>query len=118
MSEKRIIIVPAELVKKIDDNRGDMSQASLIEFLIDSQLKHESKDGYITKEEIESFEQNVKKLLKSFFDFSVSYGLELDKQSPQAEFEELVSRLEEFGRDLVMDAKYGKGGDGFRHYED
>ena len=118
MSEKRIIIVPAELVKKIDDNRGDMNQASLIEFLIDSQLKHESKDGYVSKEEFESFEQDIKKLLKSFFDFSVSYGLEVGEQSPQAEFEELASKLGVIEKDLVLDIKYRKGGDGFRHYED
>ncbi len=95
MSEKRIIIAPTELVKKIDNNRGDMSQASFIEFLIDSHLKHESKDGYVSEEEFESFGQDIKKLLKNFFDFSVGYGSE-----------------------LVLDAKYGKGGDGFRHYED
>jgi len=39
MGEKRMLIVPAELIKKIDDNRGDMSQAEFIDFLIDSQLK-------------------------------------------------------------------------------
>ena len=118
MSEKGIIIVPAALVKKIDDNRGDMSQASLIEFLIDSQLKHESEEGYATKEEIQSYEQDIKKLLGSFFDFFVSYELELDKQSPQTEFEELISKLEGLGKELVLSAKYEKGGDGFRHYED
>ena len=118
MSGKRIIIMPAELVKKMDDNRGDMSQASFIEFLIDSQLKHESKDGYVTKEEIQSFEQDIKKLFKSFFDFAISYGLELGNQSPQAEFEELVSKLEGLEKDLILHAKYGKGGDGFRYYED
>ena len=39
MGDKRMLIVPAETVKKIDDNRGDMSQAEFIEFLIDSQLR-------------------------------------------------------------------------------
>ena len=29
MGERRMLIVPAELVKKIDDNRGDMTQALL-----------------------------------------------------------------------------------------
>ncbi len=77
MSERRIIIVPAELVKKIDDNRGDMSQASLIEFLIDSQPEHESQDGYVTEEEFQSFEQDIKKLLERFCGFFVGCGLEL-----------------------------------------
>ena len=42
MAEKRMLIVPAELVKKIDDNRGDMTQAEFIELLIDSKLYESS----------------------------------------------------------------------------
>ena len=107
------ILVPTELVRKIDDNRGDISRASLIEFLIDSQLEHCSKDKYVTKEEIQYFVQDVKKLLKSFIDFFVSYGLELGKQSPQAEFGELACGLERLEKDLVLDAEDRMGDDGF-----
>jgi len=109
MGEKRMLIVPVELVKKIDDNRGDMSQAEFIDFLIDSQLKQEAKEQeekkYATKEEIRSFEQDMKRLLRSFLDFSVSYGLELGKQSPKTEFEELSSRLRELEDDLGSEDK-------------
>jgi len=106
MSEKRMLIVPAELIKKIDENRGDMSQAGFIDFLIDSQLKEETKEQkYVTKEEICSLKQDIRKLLKSFLDFFVSYGLELGKQSPKAEFEELSSRLQELEGDLASEDK-------------
>ena len=43
MAEKRMLIVPAELVKRINDNRGDLSQGEFINFLIDSRLKKETK---------------------------------------------------------------------------
>ena len=109
MSDKRMLIVPTELVQKIDDNRGDMTQAEFIGFLIDSQLKQEAKEQeekeYATKEEIRSSEQDIKRLLKSFLDFFVSYGLELGKQSPKAEFEELSSRLGELEDDLASEDK-------------
>ena len=109
MNGKRMLIVAAELVKKIDDNRGDMGQAEFIDFLIDDQLKQEVKEQdekkYATKEEIRSFEQDIKKLLQSFLDFFVSYGLELGKQSPKAEFEELSSRLRELEDDLASDGE-------------
>jgi len=109
MAEKRMLIIPAEIIKKIDENRGDMSQAEFIDFLIDSQLKEESKEQkYVTKEEIRFFEQDIKNLLKSFLDFFLSYGLELGKQSPKAEFEELTSRLQELEKDLDFDTKKGK----------
>ena len=122
MDEKRILIVPKELAKKIDDNRGDISQAEFIEFLIDHQLnnnqlmhfltgnqlevKEETKEQkYATKEEIRSFEQDMKKLLKSFLDFFVSYGLEIGKQSPKTEFGEFTSKLQELENDLDSEGK-------------
>ncbi len=106
MGEKRMLIMPVELIKKIDDNRGDMSQAEFVDFLIDSQLKEEvKKQQYATKEEVHSFEQDIKKLLRSFLDFFVSYGLELGKQSPKTEFEELSSKLQELENHLAPESK-------------
>jgi hypothetical protein len=109
MAEKRMLIVPAELVKKIDDNRGDMSQAEFIEILINSQLNQKTQEHddkhYATKEELYSLELDIKKLLRSFLDFFVSYGLELGKQSPKTEFEELSSRLQELENDLASEGK-------------
>ena len=107
MAEKRMLIVPAELIKKIDDNRGEMSQAEFIELLIDSQLKEETEEQkYVTKEEIHSFEQDMKRLLKHFLDFFVSYGLELGKQSPETELGELTDKLQGLQKDL--DSESGK----------
>ncbi len=112
MPDKRMLIVPVELVKKIDDNRGDMSQGDFIDFLIDSQIKQEAKQQketeYATKEEIRSFEQDIKNLLKNFLDFFVSYGLELGKQSPQTEFEELTNKLQGLEKDLAPESKEGR----------
>ena len=110
MPEKRMMIVPAELVRKIDENRGDMSQADFVEFLIDSHLQESVKKPaeekkYATKEEFRSFEEDIKKLLKSFLDFFVGYGLELGKESPKTEFEELTSKLHELDTDLASEGK-------------
>jgi hypothetical protein len=105
MAENRMLIVPAELVKKINDNRGDMAQAEFIEFLIDGQLKKEPKEPqYATKEQLHAVEQDMKRLLKSFLDFFVNYGLELGKQSPEAEFEELTNKLQGLQKDLDSDS--------------
>ena len=111
MAEKRMLIVSAELVKRINENRGDMSQAEFIDFLMDSQLKEETKEPkdikekYVTREEIHIFEQDMKSLMKRALDFFVSYGLELGKQSPKSEFEELSSRLRELEDDLASEDK-------------
>lgn len=109
MPEKRMLIVPMELIKKIDENRGDMTQAEFVNFLIDSQLKNESEEPqYATKEEVRSLEQDMKKLLKSFLDFFVNYGLELGKHSPEDGFEELTGKLKGLQKDLDSDSEEKK----------
>ena len=90
MLEKGMLILPVDIIKKIDANRGDLSQAEFINFLIESQLKEEGgangiaseklasiksdikkillreeteKGKYVTREEVEAFQQDVKKAL-------------------------------------------------------
>jgi len=109
MPERRMLIVPAELVKKIDENRGDVSRAEFIDFLIDSQLKETPKEQqYATKEDIHSLELDIKKLLKSFVDFFVSYGLELGKHPAKTEFEELSNKLQGLEEDLASENSKGE----------
>ena len=101
MTEKRMLIVPAELIKKIDANRGDMTQADFINFLIDNHLGQntgEQRTGeqhYVTKETLNEFEHGIKELLRNFLEFVVSYGLELGKQPTKGDVEEISRRLRE-----------------------
>lgn len=104
MPEKRMLTIPAELARKIDENRNELSQSEFIEFLIDSSLKDKPKEKeampYVTREELHSFEKDIKSLLKSFLDFFISYGMELGKQSKSPELIELTSKLQELEEDL------------------
>ena len=101
MTEKRMLIVPAELIKKIDANRGDVSQADFINLLIDNHLGQNNgeqrTDGqrYVTKETLSEFEHSIKDLLRNFLEFVVSYGLELGKQPTKGDVEEISRRLRE-----------------------
>jgi hypothetical protein len=98
MSEKRMLIVDAELVKKIDDNRGDMGQTEFISFLIENQFKEESKkQGGVTREDFHQFQEGTKELLRNFLEFFISYGLELGKQPGDNEFEQLTRKLQSLG---------------------
>ena len=97
MSEKRMLIVDAELVKKIDDNRGDLGRSEFVNFLIDSELKEKEegkKQGGITREEFHQFQEGTKELLRNFLEFFISYGLELGKQPSDNEFEQLTRKLQ------------------------
>jgi hypothetical protein len=100
MSEKRMLIVDAELVKKIDDNRGDLGRSEFINFLMESELKEKEdgkKQGGITREEFHQFQEGTKELLRNFLEFFISYGLELGKQPSDNEFEQLAQKLHSLG---------------------
>ncbi len=98
MSERRMLIVDAEIVKKVDENRGDMNRSDFINFLIASCLKEDTgTQNYITKEEFEHFQQGTRELLRNFLEFFISYGLELGKQPKDETFEELTQKLQALG---------------------
>ena len=100
MSEKRMLIVDAELVKKIDENRGDVGRSEFIDFLIEGQLKEKEegkKQGGVTREEFHQYQEGTKELLRNFLEFFISYGLELGKQPSDSEFEHLSRKLQSLG---------------------
>jgi hypothetical protein len=115
LTDSKILVVPADLARKIDENRGDVSRAEFLEALIDNLVKEKSepKDAmkYATREELSSFEQDMKQLLKSFLDFFVSYGLELGENGQQIEIEKFTSKLQGLQKDLGGESG-GKGGGG------
>ncbi|MDD2251778.1 MAG: hypothetical protein WCS74_04390 [Dehalococcoidales bacterium] len=121
MSEKRMLILPVAIVEKINQNRGDLSQGEFIEFLIESYIKGEHGAGgsisekelqevkdllaelkikienfekkAATRDEVQAFQEDTRKLLKSFLDFFVGYGLELGNHSLSGDLRELSSSL-------------------------
>ncbi|MGA7677231.1 MAG: hypothetical protein WCA51_02515 [Dehalococcoidia bacterium] len=96
MPEKRMLIVDSDVIRKIDENRGDMSISDFINFLIDGQLKQDvsgRNNDHITKEEFQQFEQGIRELLRNFLEFFLSYGLELGKQPTDRELEKLSQKL-------------------------
>ena len=97
MPEKRMLIVDADVVRKMDENRGDMSLSDFISFLIDSQLKQDINgphNDHVTKEEFGQFEQGIRELLRNFLEFFLSYGLELSKQPTDKELDKLSQKLQ------------------------
>ncbi len=100
MPEKRMLIVDSDAIRKIDENRGDMSISDFINFLIDSQLKQDvngRNNDHITKEEFRQFEQGIRELLRNFLEFFLSYGLELGKQPTDRELDKLSQKLRTLG---------------------
>ena len=98
MADKRMLIVDADIARKIDENRGDMSYSEFLDFLIDSQLKEPpGNNNYVAKEEFQHFATGMKELLRNFLEFFLSYGLELGKQPKDKTFQELSQKLQALG---------------------
>ncbi|MFH1382481.1 MAG: hypothetical protein ABIH70_06250 [Chloroflexota bacterium] len=95
MSDKRMLIVDAELIRRIDESRGDMNCTDFLHHLLDSCFEEDSvKQGYITKDEFRQFQQETRGLLRSFLEFFISYGMELGKQPQDKSLDELNQKLQ------------------------
>ena len=95
MADKRMLIVDADVARRIDENRGDMNRSEFLNFLIDSQLQEGAGDqNYVGREEFNQFAQGMKELLRNFLEFFISYGLEMGKQPQDKTFQELSQKLQ------------------------
>ena len=98
MSDMRIMVLPAELVVRVDENRGDVSRAEFINLLLNSQLgngEQEQHPQFVSWESLAELEGGMKELLRSFLDFFITYGLEIGKDSGEIDLEALSERLKE-----------------------
>ena len=109
MSEKRMLVVDAGLVDKIDENRGELSRSEFIDLLIEGQLREKGDgasrkktgsvdDDVVTREEFRQFQEGAKELLRSFLEFFINYGLELGRDPRDEEFEQLSRKLRTLSR--------------------
>ncbi len=106
MSEKRMLVVDADLVRKIDENRGELGRSEFIDLLIEGQLREKGENGkqpgrqddVVTREEFVQFQEGAKELLRSFLDFFINYGLELGRERRDEEFEQLSRKLRTLAR--------------------
>ena len=106
MSEKRMLVVDADLIGKIDENRGELSRTEFIDLLIEGRLREREdgakvgvqKDDVVTREEFREFQEGAKELLRSFLDFFINYGLELGREPRDEDFEQLSRKLRTLAR--------------------
>ncbi len=102
MADKRMLIVDAEVVRKVDENRGDLSCSEFLTYLIDGRLEEDTvkqnvNQNYVSREEFTQLEQGIKELLRNFLEFFLSYGLELGKQPQDETFKDLSQKLQALG---------------------
>ena len=95
------MVVKEDVVKQIDENRGEMNRTEFVNYLIQSQLREcYNQHDYVAKEEFQQFAKQITELLHSFLQFFVSYGMALGIRRQSENFEALSQRLESLDRPL------------------
>ena len=92
-----IMVVKEDVVKQIDENRGEMNRTEFVNYLIQSQLKEcYRQQDYVSKEEFQHFTREIMELLHNFLQFFVSYGIVLGRRPPNEDFQALNQQLDSF----------------------
>lgn len=90
-----IMVVKEDVVKQIDDNRGEMNRTEFVNYLIQCQLRENAgKNQYVSKDDFQSFSRQMTELVHSFLQFFISYGMTLGPAQQDIDLQELGSQLE------------------------
>lgn len=93
-----IMVVKEDVVKQVDENRGEMNRTEFVNYLIQCQLQKEEQNdkGYISREEFQIFSRQMTGLLHNFLQFFVSYGMAMGQGQAGTDIQELNQQLESF----------------------
>ena len=92
-----IMVVKQDVVKQIDQNRGEMNRTEFVNYLIQCQLKECSEPSrYVTREEYQGFARQITELLHDFLEFFVSYGMAMGRGLREGDIQSLSQQLQSF----------------------
>jgi len=95
-----IMVVKEDIVKQIDENRGEMNRTEFVNYLIQCQLKDQKSPATgVSKEEFQAFTRQMTDTLHNFLQFFVSYGMSMGKTQQDADVQALNKQLESFLND-------------------
>ena len=111
VSEYAMLKLPLEAIKEIDKRRGLLSRSNYVWSLLDGpDPARDQRHASATREELEDLQRWVRSLLRSFLDFTVTFGLELGIQ-PGKDSNHLLAELERKGRTNGTHSKRHDGED-------
>ena len=92
-----IMVVKEDVVKQIDNNRGEMNRTEFVNHLIQCQLKeYYEHEEYVAREEFQRYTRQIMELLYNFLQFFISYGMAMGGGNQQEDINNLSSQLESF----------------------
>ena len=93
--ENRIIIVPERLLRKIDENRDNLSRAEFIELCISTCLEgREEKGDYITRKDFRKFQEEVKELIGCIMEIFLNISVQdVERDGKKRELQKNLEKL-------------------------
>ena len=92
-----IMVVKEDIVKQIDNNRGEMNRTEFVNYLIQCQLREfHNQAEYTEKAEFQQFTQQIMELLHNFLQFFISYGMSLGGNNQKEDIRALSEQLASF----------------------
>ena len=94
-----IMVVKEDVVKQIDENRGELNRTEFVNHLIQCQLKdyYSEKDkDYVAKTEYQNFTRQITDLLHDFLQFFITYGMSMGRGNHTADIQTLTDQLQAF----------------------
>ena len=96
-----IMVVKEDIVKQIDENRGELNRTEFVNYLIQCQLKKAEEEKiddkeHISRDEFQAFSRQMVGLLHNFLQFFVSYGMSMGQAQADTEIQSLNRQLELF----------------------
>ncbi len=89
-----IMVIKEDIVKQIDENRGEMNRTEFVNYLIQYQLKeHSNRQECVTKEEYQQFVYQITELLNNFLQFFISYGMTIGQGGTNEDIQALNQQL-------------------------
>ncbi len=93
--EDLIMVVKEDIVKQIDENRGEMNRTEFVNYLIQCQLKEQlDKRDCISRNEFLEFANQMTGVLHNFLQFFISYGMAMGPGKGSADFQALNKQLD------------------------
>ena len=90
-----IMVVKSDVVKDIDDQRGELTRTEFVNYLIQCQLHaHEEDRQYVSLTEFKEFSQRMSELVYNFLQFFISYGMTLGPAAQDIDLQALGAQLE------------------------
>jgi hypothetical protein len=94
-----IMVVKDDVVRQIDEHRGELTRTEFVNYLIQCQLREQQgRQDYVSAAEFKEFSRQMSELVYNFLQFFISYGMTVGPAHQDLDLQQLGAQLETLAR--------------------